>query len=199
MTRAEVATIFYRLLTEKSRAQYLTTGSAFSDVSSTDWFSTAVSTLAKAGILTGYNDGTFRPDAIISRAEFASIMAGFTDSKASAGGSFLDTIDHWAKDKISTAYANGWIAGYADDTFRPNQPISRAEVATMINRALQRTAKAGDMLDSMKSWSDNPQGNWYYEAVQEATNSHNYKRTAELVPGQSYYYEKWTELTKNPD
>ncbi len=199
MTRAEVATIFYRLLTETSKAQYLTTSNAFSDVSSADWFNTAVSTLAKAGVLAGYNDGTFRPNAIITRAEFASIMAGFADSKTSASSGFTDTIGHWAKEKINTAYANGWISGYSDDTFRPNQPITRAEVATIINRALQRAAKAGNMLDGMKSWSDNPQGNWYYEAIQEATNSHNYKRTAELVPGQSYYYEMWTELTKNPD
>lgn len=196
MTRAEAAAIFYRLLTDESKAKYLTTGSSFSDVSSTDWFSTAASTLANAKILTGYNDGKFHPDSIMSRAEFAAILARIADAEGSKTNSFTDISNHWAKNYISTALANGWVSGYSDNTFRPDQPITRAEVMTMVNRVLHRAVKSGDMLDGMKTWSDSPQGVWYYEAVQEATNAHNYELTKELVPDQSFYYEKWTKLNK---
>ena len=197
MTRAEVATIFYRLFTDDARAQYQTKNNSFRDVSASDWFNTAVSTLVNAGVLTGYSDGTFHPDASITRAEFATILSKFTDEN-SESSKFTDISSHWARDSINTAYADGWITGYSDDTFRPNQVVSRAEVMTMINRLLQRVVKASDMLDGMTTWSDNPKGTWYYEVVQEATNSHNHELTKELVPGQTFYYEKWTKLTSNP-
>jgi len=198
MTRAEVATIIYRLLTDESRTKFKTDSSVFSDVSSADWFGTAVSTLAKANIMSGYKDGTFLPNAVISRAEFATILSKFAENQ-SGSSSFTDINEHWAKNFINTAFSNSWVSGYSDNTFRPNQPITRAEVMTMINRATCRVVKASDMIDSMIKWSDNTSGAWHYEAIQEATNSHLYQRTKELVPGQSYYYEKWTELTQNPD
>lgn len=198
MTRAEVATIFYRLLTNESRAKYQTETSTFSDVTSKDWFNTAVSTLAKAKILSGYQDGTFLPNAIMSRAEFATIITRLAELQGGSSN-FTDISAHWAKNYINTAFTNSWVSGYADNTFRPDQPITRAEVMTIVNRALHRVVKASNMLDAMTKWSDSASSAWYYEAVQEATNSHNYKLTTELVPGQTYYYEQWTELTKNPD
>ena len=198
MTRAEVATIFYRLLTDDSRAMYKSTTNSFSDVSSSDWFNTAVSTLVNAGILTGYADGTFLPDANVSRAEFASILSKFTEAQSADSG-LADIGSNWAKDSINTVYAKGWINGYNDNTFRPSQVITRAEVMTIVNKVLQRVPKAGDMLDSMTKWSDNPSTAWYYEAIQEATNSHNHEATTEQVPGQTYYHERWTELISTPD
>lgn len=198
MTRAEVATIFYRLLTDETRALYKTETSSFSDVASTDWFRTAVSTLVNAGVLTGYSDGTFRPYAPVTRAEFATILSKFTES-GSGSSTFNDIASNWAKDNINIAYSNGWITGYSDNTFRPGKVVSRAEVMTMINRLLQRVVKEDGMLDGMKTWSDNPENAWYYEAVQEATNAHNHEFTTEQVPGQTFYYETWTELIANPD
>lgn len=198
MTRAEVASVFYRLLTDESRAKYQTDSNSFSDVSPTDWFNTAISTLAKANILSGYQDGTFLPNAVVTRAEFTTILARFVEAQGGTSN-FKDINQHWAKNYINTAYKNGWISGYSDNTFRPDQPITRAEVMAIVNRAMHRVVKASDMLDTMIKWTDNPSGTWYYEAVQEATNSHNHEWTKELVPGQTYYYEKWTELQKNPD
>ncbi len=198
MTRAEVATIFYRLLTDESRKQYLSGKSGFRDVSSSDWFNKAVSTLVNADVLTGYSDGSFRPGAYVTRAEFATILSKFTDER-SISSSLSDVSNHWAKDQINTVYAKGWVSGYSDDTFRPNKVVTRAEVMTMINRLLQRVVKSGGMLDGMAVWSDNPPDAWYYEAIQEATNSHDYERTSEPVPGQSFSYEKWTKLNENPD
>ena len=198
MTRAEIATVFYRLLTEESRKLYQSGSSGFSDVSSSDWFNTAVSTLVNANVLTGYSGGKFMPGAYVTRAEFATILSRFTEAEIGSSA-FTDIGGHWAKDSINTAYAKGWVTGYNDNTFRPNQVVTRAEVMTMVNRVLQRAVKAGNMLDGMTTWSDNPADAWYFEAVQEATNSHDYKRTGEPVSGQSYYYENWTELTNASD
>lgn len=199
MTRAEVAGILYRLLTEEARTAYRTEANSFTDVPAAKWYSNAVSTLVNAGVLTGYRDGTFRPDVYVTRAEFATILAKFTEGKPLIK-EYSDIGSHWAKKDIDTAAANGWITGYDDNTFRPNQAVTRAEVMVMMNRILHRAVKASDMIpDGMKTWSDNPTGTWYYEAVQEATNPHRCQDTSEVVPGQSYNYEKWTELISNPD
>lgn len=178
ITRAEVATIFFRLMDDSFRSQYWSTVSGFSDVTAGKWFNNAVSTATNAGKLTGYPDGTFRPNQSITRAEFAAIAVRFLSDEVQgvSGGNFSDTAGHWAADAIGRAAAAGWIAGYPDGTFRPNAPITRAEAATIINNMLGRTPDKEHLLDNMIVWPDNPESAWYYEAIQEATNSHDYER-----------------------
>ena len=187
ITRAEVATIFYRLLTDDARALYESDASTFTDVKNGAWYTTAIATLAKAGIIDGYKDGTFRPDANITRAEFAAIAARFDHSNPSISASFSDISGHWAKDLIERASALGWVNGYKDGTFRPDVAITRAEAVTLINRVLDRdTLTSSSLLDGMKTWPDSAQSAWYYLAVQEATNGH----TCTMENG----VEVWTEL-----
>lgn len=178
ITRAEVATIFFRLMDDSFRSQYWSTVSGFSDVTAGKWFNNAVSTATNAGKLTGYPDGTFRPNQSITRAEFAAIAVRFLSDEVQgvSGGNFSDTEGHWAADAIGRAAAAGWIAGYPDGTFRPNAPITRAEAATIINNMLGRAPDKEHLLDDMIVWPDNPETAWYYEAIQEATNSHDYER-----------------------
>ena len=178
ITRAEVATIFFRLMDDSFRSQYWSTVSGFSDVTAGKWFNNAVSTATNAGKLTGYPDGTFRPNQSITRAEFAAIAVRFLSDEVQgvSGGNFSDTAGHWAADAIGRAAAAGWIAGYPDGTFRPNAPITRAEAATIINNMLGRAPDKEHLLDDMIVWPDNPETAWYYEAIQEATNSHDYER-----------------------
>ena len=200
ITRAEVATIFFRLLTDDSRVRYWSQTNDFSDVSSSDWFNNAVSTMANAGILTGYPDGTFKPNAPITRAEFAAIAARFSDVAYNGACSFTDVAKtHWAFDEISLAEHLGWITGYPDDTFRPSRNITRGEAMTLINRVLERAVEEDHMHKNMVKWIDNSPSAWYYEAVQEATNSHTYTRLSKKVPGQSFCYEDWTGILKAPD
>ena len=178
ITRAEVATIFFRLMDDSFRSQYWSTASGFSDVAAGKWFNNAVSTGVNAGKLTGYPDGTFRPNQSITRAEFAAIAVRFLSDEVQgvSGGSFSDTAGHWAADAIGRAAAAGWITGYPDGAFRPNQSITRAEAATIINNMLGRSPDKDHLLAGMTTWPDNPEGAWYYEAIQEATNSHDYDR-----------------------
>lgn len=178
ITRAEVATIFFRLMDDSFRSQYWSTASGFSDVAAGKWFNNAVSTGVNAGKLTGYPDGTFRPNQSITRAEFAAIAVRFLSDEVQgvSGGSFSDTAGHWAADAIGRAAAAGWITGYPDGAFRPNQSITRAEAATIINNMLGRAPDKDHLLAGMTTWPDNPEGAWYYEAIQEATNSHDYDR-----------------------
>lgn len=200
ITRAEVATIFFRLLTDDSRARFWSQTNDFSDVSSSDWFNNAVSTMANAGILTGYPDGTFKPNAPITRAEFAAIAARFSDVSYNGSCSFTDVAKtHWAADEIALAEHLGWITGYPDDTFRPGRNITRAEAMTLINRVLERAVEEDHMHKDMVKWIDNSPSTWYYEDVQEATNSHVYTRLSKKVPGQSFCYEDWTGILKAPD
>ncbi|MCI6646791.1 MAG: S-layer homology domain-containing protein [Oscillospiraceae bacterium] len=200
ITRAEVATIFFRLLTDESRAEYWCQTNAYSDVNSTDWFNNAVSTLGNAGIITGYPDGTFRPNAPITRAEFSAIAARFSDVVYNGNSSFTDVAaNHWAARYITLAEYLGWVTGYPDGSFHPDQAITRAEAITLINRVLERETRAEEMLADMVTWSDSLPTAWYYEAVQEATNSHTYSRTDEQVSGQSFNYEQWHALLENPD
>ena len=188
ITRAEVATIFYRLLTDDAREYYYSTDSGFSDVKSSDWFNNAVSTMVNAGILTGYNDGTFRPSDPITRAEFATIAARFLSDPYSLQDQFYDTEGHWAEVYINRAAEVGWINGYNDGSFRPNQAITRAEAVTLVNNVLGREPHADYMLDDMITWPDNPKSAWYYEDIQEATNSHDYRWSS------GKRYEIWTSL-----
>ena len=195
ITRAEVATIFFRLLTDDVRDENLTKTNRYSDVAATSWYNTAVSTLSSMGIITGYPDGTFRPNAAITRAEFAAIAARFDNDGDKTAAKFSDIATHWAKDEISIAYNNGWITGYPDGTFGPQRDITRAETMTLVNRVLNRQPETeDDLLPNMTVWTDNANPNaWYYLAVQEATNSHYYKFKTNSK------YEKWTELRETRD
>ena len=195
ITRAEVATIFFRLLTDDVRSENLTKTNRYSDVAATSWYNTAVSTLSSMGIITGYPDGTFRPNAAITRAEFAAIAARFDNDGDKTAAKFSDIATHWAKDEISIAYNNGWITGYPDGTFGPQRDITRAETMTLVNRVLNRQPETeDDLLPNMTVWTDNANPKaWYYLAVQEATNSHYYKFKTNSK------YEKWTELRETRD
>ena len=194
ISRAEVATIFFRLLTDEARTQYDKTTSSFSDIKDGAWCCRAVSTLTNMGIIKGYTDGTFRPNADITRAELATIIARFAKLDVNTE-TFSDITGHWAQKSIELAAGNGWINGYTDGTFRPNKSIIRAETFAMINRVLDRqTESVSDLLPTseMNMWSDNLNENaWYYKDVQEATNYHKCDRVGDSV------YEKWTE--KVPD
>ena len=191
ITRAEVATIFFRLLTEDVRTANSTQSNSLSDVSRGQWFNHAISTLSSMGIVKGNPDGTFDPDAPITRAEFAAIAARFDDKNTNTTSNFSDIASHWAKDEIGVAANKGWINGYPDSTFRPDQYITRAEAMTLVNRVLNRLPeKSEDLLDDMIKWPDNADASvWYYLAVQEATNSHDYSDKSDADK-----YEKWTKI-----
>ena len=195
ITRAEVATIFYRLLQDEARENVWSRTNSYSDVASGAWYNSAVSTLTNAGILTGYEDGTFRPNAPITRAEFATIAARFYHAPEVTGDAFPDISGSWARVYINRAAALGLVRGYPDGTFRPNTEITRAEVMEIINNVLFRTPDKEHFLPDMVTWPDNPDtpGNWSYEAVQEATNNHDYER----VNNKST--ETWTKITQGRD
>lgn len=160
--------MFFRLLTEESRKAYWCTTNGFTDVPEGFCANNAISVTANAGISSGYPDGTFRGEKTITRGEFAAIAAKFSD-KASDSVRFSDISDHWAADAIGKVAAEGWIKGYADGTFRPDAPITRAEAVTILNAMLGRTGEAGTMTDGMLTWTDNADPNkWYYDALQVA-------------------------------
>ena len=193
ISRAEVATIFFRLLDDDTRAYYWSSTNDYSDVSSDAWYNNAVSTMSNAGILTGYNDGTFRPDANITRAEFAAIAARFLSEVYTGSDYFTDTDGHWAEEYINRAADAGWINGYNDGSFRPDQAITRAEAMTLVNAVLERKPHEDHLLDDMVTWPDNPKTAWYYEEIQEATNSHDYTWS------KAGDYELWQSLLENRD
>ena len=194
ISRAEVATILFRLLDPEVRKQNLTTENIFDDVKPGMWYNTAVSTLSRMGIVKGRTGGLFDPDASITRAEFAAVCARFDDSGAEADSNFTDISGHWAEKEIARASVLGWIRGYSDGTFRPDNRITRAEAVTMINRVLQRLPESeSDLLPDMNVWPDNRQTDWYYLPVQEATNSHDFERKKDGV------HEHWTGMTEDPD
>ena len=197
VTRAEATTIFFRLLTEESRSQFWATENRYSDVSAGRWYNNAVSTMTRAGIVNGYPDGTFRPNAPITRAEMAKIIALFAKLEPSAER-FPDTAGHWAEPYIRLAAGSGWIEGYPDGTFRPDRAITRAETVTMIDRVLERVPKDESRLlphETMLTFPDCRPGQWFYIAVQEAANSHVYERAANERSGD----ERWKELRDNRD
>lgn len=197
ITRAEATTIFFRLLTEESRSQFWATENRYSDVSAGQWYNNAVSTMTSAGIVNGYPDGTFRPNAPITRAEMAKIIALFAKLDKTADR-FPDTAGHWAEAYIRLAAGNGWIEGYPDGSFRPDRSITRAETVTMIDRVLERVPKDESRLlphETMLTFPDCTPGQWFYIAVQEAANSHVYERAANERSGD----EQWKELRDNRD
>ena len=195
ITRAEVATIFFRLLTDETRTANMTKSNGYNDVKDGDWFCCAVSTLSKMGIIKGYEDGSFKPNDPISRAEFAAIAARFDPDGDKTPATFADVTSHWAKDEISIAANHGWIKGYEDGSFKPDQKITRAETMTLVNRVLKRLPETKDDLHKdMKTWPDNQnESAWFYLAVQEATNSHyqNLKKDGT--------HEKWESMRETRD
>ena len=195
ITRAEVATIFFRLLTDETRTANMTKSNSYNDVKDGDWFCCAVSTLSKMGIIKGYEDGSFKPNDPISRAEFAAIAARFDPDGDKTPATFADVTSHWAKDEISIAANHGWIKGYEDGSFKPDQKITRAETMTLVNRVLNRLPETKDDLHKdMKTWVDNmDETAWYYLAVQEATNSHYFKNKTGTK------FEQWTDLRDTRD
>ena len=190
ITRAEVAMIFYRLLDEDVRAANETDSNSFSDVTNGMWFNTAVSTIARLGIVKGRSAEIFDPNAPITRAEFATVCARFDHSSVESDKSFFDIHGHWAETFIEHAAALGWVNGYIDGTFHPNATITRAEAMAMINRVLGRLPESEkDLLSGMKTWPDNADPSaWYYLTVQEATNSHSFERKEDGV------HERWIKL-----
>jgi len=206
ITRAEVATVFFRLMTSDLRSANWAQQNMFPDVGEASWYNNAVSVMNAMGIVNGYPDGTFRPNAPITRAELATIAARFARATWMMPinvRSFSDVRGHWAQNDIEYAAAIGWIAGYPDGTYKPDKPITRAEFMTLVNRMLERVPETVDDLlhDRMIRWEDNADPDmWYYLAVQEATNSHipEYK-AGRIVPGLSFEYESWVEITQNRD
>ena len=194
ITRAEVATIFFRLLTDETRDANSTKSNSYSDVAAGAWYNHAVSTLSAMGIVKGDSHGKFNPNAPITRAEFAAIAARFDDKANTTTADFSDIASHWAKNEISAASNNGWITGYPDGTFRPDNKITRAEAMTLVNRVLKRLPETEeDLHDDMIKWSDNSDvSQWFYLDVQEATNSHYYQT-------KENQFEKWTKLRETRD
>ena len=195
ITRAEVATIFFRLLEDETREANMTKSNSYNDMKEGAWYTCAVSTLSKMGIIKGYEDGSFKPDASISRAEFAAIAARFDPDGDKTPATFSDVSSHWAKDEISIAANHGWIKGYEDGSFKPDQKITRAETMTLVNRVLKRLPETKDDLHKdMKTWPDNQnESAWFYLAVQEATNSHYQKLKKDGT------HEKWESMRETRD
>lgn len=195
ITRAEVATMFYRLLKKDVREANTTAENAFSDVSADDWYNVPVSSLAKMGLISGYEDGTFQPNAAITRAEFAAIATRFFDDEnvTYPDDLFSDiTGSEWYANAIARAVAHDLVGGYPDGTMQPNATITRAESCAIVNRVLDRRPDANDLqpLDDMRNWPDNQPGAWYYADMQEATNGHDY----EWIDQDGNRVEQWTEV-----
>ena len=193
MTRAGVATIFFRLLKDSVRDANLLTGCTYTDVPDGHWANTAISTMTGLDIVRGYDAAAFGPGDPITRAQFAAICARFDTGKSSGEQTFSDISGHWAEKYIQRAAELGWIKGFEDGTFRPDAYITRAQAVTMINRMLNRLPEdPSDLLPGMNVWPDCGPGDWFYLAIQEATNSHDFKHKAGN-------YETWTGLNADPD
>ncbi|MCF6465011.1 S-layer homology domain-containing protein, partial [Clostridium sp. Cult2] len=187
ITREEVAAVFYRLLTEKYRNGILAHTNNFSDVEANRWSNRHISTLANGAIITGYPDGTFKPGNFITRAELAAIASRFDKLSPFEADSFSDIKGHWANKYINSASQKGWVKGYEDGTFKPDQYITRAEFVTLVNAVLERRVHKKDILEDARKFPDLLKSKWYYEEMQEAINSHYYFRMKDT-------YEEWTEI-----
>ncbi|MFD1175444.1 MucBP domain-containing protein [Paenibacillus puldeungensis] len=190
ITREEVAAIFYRLLDDSSRTQYLKTGTSLSDVGATRWSNKHISTMENAKVITGYPGGAFKPGQYITRAEFAAIASRFDKLDERKNDKFTDITGHWAEKYIASAANKGWIKGYTDGTFKPNQYITRAEAAAFINSVLNRKVDKDGIHKNAKMWPDNVYGSWYYYDMLEATNHHEYSKQESGI-------EVWKEVKSN--
>ena len=198
ITRAEATTIFFRLISDAHRSGILSRSNVFSDVAPAGWYNTAISTMDNGGFVAGYPDGSFRPNQSITRAEMTALVVrfmGYGHLTNVQGNTFSDAEGHWAQDAITVASRRGWVTGFEDGTFRPNQPITRAETAALVNRMLDRLPEnSDDLLDDMLTWPDNMNVNaWYYLYIQEATNSHYHVMKADGI------HETWTQLIEPRD
>jgi len=191
ITREEVAMIFYRLLRDEVRDELRVKTNDFSDVAAERWSNTAISTMANGDFIKGYPDGTFRPGNSITRAEFATMATRFAQLYDESGASFADVENHWSKSYVRKAATAGWIAGYPDNTFKPENYITRAEVMTIINRVLSRSVNKAGLHADTRYWIDMKEDEWFYFIVLEATNSHNFTRQEDGIN------ETWTEIVPN--
>ena len=174
VTRAETASMLYRLLTDERRNEVRTTTNNFVDVTPNAWYNEPASSMYKGGYIAGYKDGTFGGNKNITRAEFVSMLVRFL-GEDQGSMSFTDVPqNHWAAKDIAIAASQSWVAGYSDGTFKPNQPITRAEAMSIINRVLNRGVNEKSNIMGFKIWSDNYSNAWYYYDVIEATNAHDY-------------------------
>lgn len=190
LTRAEAAQMLYALMTEQAHKQYGRTSCSLRDVAAGCWYTTAVSTLANAGAISGYSDGTFRPNKEITRAEFVTILTGIYGEDTTKGMPFSDVGHSWCYDAVATAYANGWVSGYSDGTFRPNQTITRAEAVVILNSVLGRSCDLTYVQANAQAalhFTDIAPGAWYYADVIEASMGHTYTELAGI--------ERWTALS----
>ncbi|OAB31908.1 MucBP domain-containing protein [Paenibacillus macquariensis] len=190
ISREEVAAIFYRLMDDETRTDYMKNISSYRDVEGSRWSNKHIATMENAGIITGYQDGTFKPGQQITRAEFAAIASRFDNLNEQENTLFSDIKDHWAAKYIVSAANKGWIKGYPDGQFKPNQYITRAEAMAFINSVLNRKVKAEGIHEDAKKWPDNTTDKWYYTDVLEATNYHDYS-------GIETGNETWDQV--NPD
>ncbi|MCL2569432.1 MAG: InlB B-repeat-containing protein, partial [Oscillospiraceae bacterium] len=190
ITRAEVATIFFRLIPDQFRAEKWVTSNDYSDIYGSEWHNNAISTMSNAGLFTGYLDGSFAPNKPITRSEFAAVAARFIESDVDQLSLFSDVSGHWAERYINSIAQFDWVQGFGDGTFRPDDLITRAQVTAIVNRMLDRNIEhADDLLDGMRTWSDNanPEA-WYYLYMQAATNAADYERKEDDT------YIKWTAV-----
>lgn len=193
ISREEVAAVFFRLLDSDYREDIRTSSHDFNDFSKGRWSSKHIGTIVNAGIMTGYEDGSFRPKDAVTRGELAAVISRFENLEPSGKDKFNDIANHWARDYINSAAEKGWIKGYEDGSFRPDQSITRAEFVTMVNNLLNRKVRKDKLLDNLKSYRDlKDEDKWYYTALREALHSHDYE-DKRLEDGS----EIWTELT-NP-
>lgn len=189
LTRAEAAKLLYELMTAQAHKQYDRSDNGFSDVPAGKWYAVAVSTLANAGAIKGYSNGTFQPGKPITRAEFVTILTGIYGANTSKGMPFADVGSAWCHDAVATAYANGWVGGYADGTFHPNQTITRAEAVTILNHVLGRSCDLTFVQANAQAashFTDVTPGAWYYAAVTEASVGHIFTELTGI--------ERWTAL-----
>ena len=206
ITRAETVTAFYRLLSDYMRSSNWAVKNGYPDVADDSWYNVAISVMTKVGVIQGYEDGTFKPDDNITRAELAAVAARFArlmDLDSAGRTKFTDISGHWAEADIVYVASIGWYLGYEDGSFKPDQPITRAEFMAIVNRMLQRVPKSIDdiIVSKMKVWVDNmDESEWYYLVIQEATNSHEAEYFEnDKVPGMLFNYEKWISMVRNPD
>lgn len=187
ITREEVSAVFYRLLETEYKWRMLTLVEGFKDVESNRWSVKHIATLANGSIINGYPDGSFRPSRYITRAELATIASKFDKLSPSESNLFSDISGHWASKYINSAALKGWINGYPDGTFKPDQYITRAEFVTLVNNVLERRVHKEHILPDANKFPDLSETMWYYEAMMEAINSHICIRLEDT-------YEQWTEI-----
>ncbi len=201
ITRAEVATIFYRLLTDEARQAIWSDKNAFPDVFDNSWFYIAVSTLANGGLIEGYPDGTFRPNQPITRAELATIISRFDSGfgKINVDAGFEDVEGHWSEIFVEFTATRKYVIGYPDGTFKPDQYITRAETVTMVNRCLHRAVDKSGLMYDYITWPDNLRTDWFYFEIIEAANYHDYTRSDRKIKNQNYNYENWSRVRKPID